>query len=226
MRLLIRNAFLAATITALSAGQQSPSSSTPELVLQSGHGAMITKMAFSEDGTTLVTEGFEGALKVWDVRSASMRREIRTERSRIDGGGPGTWRVSAKGDYILAQTSVFRNIAEKIDVATGKAHDGYGSALGDKGDFWPLSALAESSDGKWHAVANSSGFTIAYGPDNHASLIQQKGPSASGLWINPRTDDLFVRYSDGSGILWALGKGPRGRVDDLRISERAQVAPS
>jgi WD40 repeat protein len=221
MRPLVAIVFFEVAFCELASGQITPPRG-PELVLQSGHGAMITKMAFSRDGKTLVSEGFEGALKVWDIPSSAMRREIRTQLARISEGGPGAWFVSDKGNYILAQNSI-RSIADKIDVATGKPGNGYSAALDDK-DFSTVTALAESEDGKWHVVANSSGFVIAYGPDNHASLIQQKGPSARDLTINPRMDELFVRYADGSSVLWALGRGPHATWPDLKLSEFSQAA--
>lgn len=53
----------------------------PEIFVQTGHASHVTSLAFSNDGRTVLTGGFDAVLKRWDLISG---REIRTYRGHQD----------------------------------------------------------------------------------------------------------------------------------------------
>ena len=57
------------------------SASSPEIVLQSGHGANISALAFSSDGKLLVSASEDSTLKLWNPETGA---EIRTLRGHTN----------------------------------------------------------------------------------------------------------------------------------------------
>ena len=86
-------------VSALAAGQEQ--SGYPELVLQTGHGAWVDWLAFSVEGDTLVSRAQDGSIKVWSVKTRSIRRSFQRDRVSSDLGASEPISVSKNGDRLL-----------------------------------------------------------------------------------------------------------------------------
>jgi WD40 repeat protein len=193
--------------------------SAPELILQVGHGQMVEHLAFSQSGQTLLTEGSEGAIKIWHLPTRSMVREFPSDFGRTFGSVA----LAPDGSHLFTHEGLFVKRVAEISIATGKPGKSFSTEFPQTDPDSPVTATAESPDGNWHVFATLDGLILGYGPE-HAALIQRTGSRATGLWINQQSNQLFVRHADESVLLWNLETGERGTWRGFKMNELDQAA--
>ncbi len=114
---------------------EGPQTSTPELIVPTGHTSSVTSLAFSPNGTLLASTGFlESTIKLWDATTGRM---LRTLTAR-DPQGP----LAFSPDGKLLASAGFLGAIMLWNVTTGQVVH----TLDGHTDF--VSSVAFSSDGK------------------------------------------------------------------------------
>jgi len=83
----VANAFSATIIICLSLSAAKAQETTPQLTLDTGgHMSLVKGMAFTADGTQLVSAGYDKTIRIWDVASQRTVRTIRGQTTRGEEG--------------------------------------------------------------------------------------------------------------------------------------------
>jgi WD40 repeat protein len=195
----------------------------PDLVLQTGHGDSVDDLAFSGNGSTLVSHGQDGTIKVWDLGAATLLRSFERDRVSSEARFHEPVSLSAKGDTLLVGR--IYGYADEVALADGKAHNGLNPSLGpeakptNKFKGPQVTAVAESYDGRWKAVANSDGTILAFDTQrNTAQVVQRTGPTATRIRFMRGAARLLVRRYDNTLIFRDLDRGLGGVIPDLTLS--------
>jgi WD40 repeat protein/DNA-binding SARP family transcriptional activator len=162
-----------------------------------GHTADINDIAFSPDGSRLVTTGDDGAARVWDPATG---KELLTVRGEPEGQ---VWGPSFSQDgSLLAASWVDESVVRLVDLVTGRTvreitgfASPYVTSFSPDGERLAISALGEP-------VAIVMGVDAGHGPDRRFVLrghewgISDLAWSPDGAWIATSSDDLTARIWD------------------------------
>lgn len=206
---------LLATIPMLAQNQSAElsRSPTPQLILQSAHSGVVKKIAFSPDGTLLLSVGTEGTLKLWDVRDG---RELQTiDIAELLSGGQSPTVDKLKSSHIVRDIAFIPD-GKGIVVAVGNgvilAKFGGSNVYLRQPDF--VEGVACDPHGRWVAIGSVDGLvTILDANDFHVvrTLNAHTGPVLA-VAISPDGARLVAGGLDSALSLWDVPRGKRLRV--------------
>jgi len=156
----------------------------------------VRSSAFSHDGRTIATACADGLVRLWDVKKASVRAELR-------GHGNEVLSVAFSPDD---QTLV--SCGSDGTVRLWDATDG--TALGDvQGQVWKIWSVAFSPDGRWLASANYDGKIQLWNPRLPSYRLALHKPPAGTvlLGFSSRGDILTLNRWDGALSTWSRDSG-------------------
>ena len=200
----------------------------PELVLQTGHPSFVDKLAFSSDSRTLLSHGFDGSIRVWDLSNRSIRRSW--ERDALAANRLQTFALSSTGEEILVRN--MRSGADVVSVASGQRVGGFDPSImsDDQRAKSPptaiVTAVAESPDGQWRVASDDAGSIIAFSTHtNSARIVQRTGSPATDFWFNPQATRLVIARQDGSLLLFTMDMAQRAQTPpDFKLKPGTSVA--
>lgn len=145
------------------------------------HDDRISALTFSKDGRFLVTSGWDGQVRLWDVRSHVRLLTTPGNASNLHFNRSGTQLASAmrgalSGRFSMTQSSIFRLLPAPRSTFRGA---------------W---ALAISPDGRWVAAGTSQGIRLW-----ELSTGEELGISENGNWRG------VTFTQDGKGLLSSGG---------------------
>jgi len=196
-----------------------PNNSRPELVLQTGHAMRVDGMAFSPDGTLLVSGSADNTVKLWDTAS---KREVRT----LAGHAGGVKAVAFRPDgQWVASGGIDGNI-KLWEVATG-------NQMRNMAGNGSVTTVAFSPDGRYFAAGNMERgvklWNLKSGQEGlslpgHSGAIMSLAFSSDGRWLASGSLDRTVKIWNTetgseqrtlmghSDRVTALGFSPDGRL--------------
>jgi predicted NACHT family NTPase len=166
-----------------------------------GHTAPVTAVAFSPDGTPVLTGSWDSTARLWDAVTGKTVATLAGHTDRVTAVA-----FSPYGTRIL--TGSWNDTARVWDAATGKT---VATLAGHTG--W-ISAVAFSPDGT--RILTGSG-------DNTARLWNEAAGSAVAILLGHTDIVPAVAFSpDDAGVLtgswWSVFKSPQALIDTVRAS--------
>jgi WD40 repeat protein len=200
----------------------------PELVLQTGHPGFVDGLAFSSDTRTLLSHGFDGSIRVWDLPHRSIRRTW--EKDALVAGRFQTFALSSTGQEILVGN--MRSGADVVSIASGQRVGGFDLSImsdAQRAKSMPITivtAVTESPDGQWRVGSDDTGSIIAFSThSNSARIVQRTGSPATNFWFNPQSTRLVVGRQDGSLLLFNMDTAQRAETStDFKLKPGTAVA--
>jgi WD40 repeat protein len=200
----------------------------PELVLQTGHPSFVDRLAFSSDSRTLMSHGFDGSVRVWDLSHRSIRRTW--ERDTLVGDRFQTFALSSTGQEILVRN--MRSGVDVVSIASGEKISGFDMSIMSDDQraksipFTIVTAVAESPNGQWRVGSDDSGSIIAFSTrSKSARIVQRTGPPATDFWFSPQAKRLVVGRQDGSLLLFNMDTAQRAETPpDFKLKPGTAVA--
>lgn len=205
--------------TAASTPAAPPANPSPQLSSTDAHAGGVTSLAFSADGSRLVSTGADNTVKVWNSASMSLVRQI-----PIDAGAATS--LAVNGD--LALTGHADGRITMWDIATARKRASYRR---NEADVWSLAFagtpgrfLTAAHDWKvalWDAAQDSAPLHVF---DGHDSAVQSVAYSSAGglfasggadktvkLW-NLATLDLVRTYKGSDDFITSVALSPDGKL--------------
>ena len=189
------------------------SNDKPILQLDSGaHMALIKGIAFTPDGTQLVTASDDKTIRVWDWKSGKTIRTIRGQVGLSHEGKYFSMALSPDGRLIAAGGWLNKECAGRcgeirlFDFSTGKL-----VGLLSKGHVGVVSGLAFSRDGK--LLMSGSGLqdltAIIWDVDNRRMLHQLRGHTDQiyALGFSPDKERAYSGAYDRTVKMWSVRDG-------------------
>jgi WD40 repeat protein len=181
----------------------------------STHHHWVTSLAFSADGSTLVTGGGQslqyrpGDVKIWDVASGSLVKTLGTIRLDDKGATQGkghqsnVWSVALSADGSRLVTSGYNgevivwNVAEGTPIATLEKHKGW------------CRSVAFAPDSKHFATAGEDGTVVVWKSDGAEEVKELKGHESAVYQVafSPDGNTLATASTDKSVKLWNWESG-------------------
>ena len=159
------------------------------------HGGPVEALAFSADGSRLVSVGADGSVVLWDA----VGRSVAGEKFRHDSGRIRSVAVSGGTEIILTGGELG---ARLWDGATGQP--GYVLTAVE-----PIFAVAMSSDGETAVTASDSGDIRLWNVGTGEEIWAVKVPdSITALALRDDATRLATGTADGGILLWDIGGAP------------------
>ena len=180
-----------------------------------GHGSVVGSVAFSPDGTRIVTGSWDKTARIWDAAAGSEVKTLRGHSEAVN------WAAySPDGKRILTASS--DGTARLWDAATGaeagvlRGHEGAVAAAGFSPDGrWIVTASADKTAKVWDAAAGAELSTLR----GHGDKIESVAFSADGNRIVTASSDKTAKVWDTArGVELATLRGHAGVVGTAAFS--------
>ncbi|MBF0559541.1 MAG: WD40 repeat domain-containing protein [Nitrospirae bacterium] len=189
---------------------------SPELVLQSGHGAQIEYLSFSGNGKVLVSRDLNSSIKVWDVTRRTIVRAFNTDRyinSAIS--------ISGSGEHLLLDA--LQGYVDEVLVSSGAVINGFLPTLNKDTSTLQngvVTAMAQSRDGKYVIICDFAGSILAYNMQEHGvHIIQRSGKFVSSIWVGQDRNLALFRFNDGTVLLNDLDTSLSYGIDGFTMGD-------
>jgi WD40 repeat protein/serine/threonine protein kinase len=168
-----------------------------QLLFTMKHGGTVYGAVFSQDGSTVVTAGGDGTVRIWNATTGAPIREL-----RYQGPGVTKWRYYAVAMSLrfVAAIDVTGRVVHVWDAETGKQI----AALDNDGAETQLLAL--SADGHWLASSGRDEVRV-FDTSRWRRRATISGPRVRSLSFDPTKPRLAVGTGDGVASIWDLPSG-------------------
>jgi WD40 repeat protein len=166
-----------------------------EKALLQGYRGPVAALAFSPDGRTLATGGFDRTVKLWDVEGARERATLRGHTSPV-------FALAFSADGKRLASGAIDGIVKLWDPATGQAQ------IECKGHLQGVSGLAWAGDGRVLASADMDGFVKVWDAPDVQGALHPRG------YEKPLKTLAFT--PDGSSLV-GVDQGGTFQVNDLTM---------
>jgi len=189
-----------------------------ELAVLSGHGDSVRRVAYSPDGTRIVTASYDKTARIWDARTGAQLAVLSGHEDRVYSAAyspDGTRIVTASGDRTAriwdartgAQLAVLSGHGAVVSFAA-YSPDGARivTASVDK-----TARIWDAGSGKQLAVISGHGDrvnTAAYSPDG-SRIVTASLDKTARIW-DARTGEQLVALSDHGDPVYSAGFSPDG----------------
>jgi len=162
------------------------------------HGDVVYQAVYSADGTKLVTACGDGAVRIWDVASGMLVRELRHGSTK-----PRYYAIALSPDNkVIAAIEKEGSVAHVWDAVTGAPLAEIGN------EARGLSSIAFSSDGHWLATTGGNNVRV-FDTKTWARIVSIPGPGIDGLSWDPSGPRLLTGSAEGDASLWSIPSGKR-----------------
>jgi WD40 repeat protein/serine/threonine protein kinase len=168
-----------------------------QLLFTMNHGSTVYGAVFSQDGSTVITAGGDGTVRIWNATTGAPIRNL-----RYQGAGAAKWRY-----YAVAMSSRF---VAALDV-TGRAVHVWDGETGKQiaeldNDGAEAQLLAFSADGRWLASSGRDEVRV-FETSRWRREATITGPRVRSLGFDPNRPRLVVGTADGVASIWDLPTG-------------------
>jgi WD40 repeat protein len=200
-------------------------------------GGTVNTLAFSPNGSSLVTSGFDGVVSLWDVAtgdraatwntggsvwSVAFSPDGRTVATGGDGGQLGLWEVTTGKQVVWHDPGIVGSVAFTPDGKDLLTSDSGGLvALWDLATrsqlaSWSVGSaawLAVSPDGSTIAVADADGQIVLIDRATGLKTILSDGSTVNAVAFSPDGRSLASGDTAGLVSVWDLANGTRTTVN-------------
>ena len=195
--------------------------SKPELVLQTGHGAEITRAVFSADGRYILSGADDGRAILWDAETGRLLRTFGKPSEGAVGFRRAVAALSPDGKFVLVNAVVgSSNIPGQPVPVLNSALILSDAATGDKvrtfqvepsGD---IQAVAFSPNGTMALTGDGEGSAVLYDTNTGEEIRTFQGHAPiNAVAFSPNGKFIATTgWGDNAAILWSLETGERLRM--------------
>ncbi|MFH2203260.1 MAG: cytochrome c peroxidase [Elusimicrobiota bacterium] len=185
-------------------GRTPAASAEPQPAVWRGHAGGVTAAVFSPDGETVLSVGSDDALKLWDVRTGTVRASWDESALEVD-----ALAFTPDGKTILAAGRDHSLLL--LDAATGAER----AAL--RGHYGAIRAIALSPDGQTAATASFYGAIKLWDLRTKSELATlHHGPDAGAVCLAFSPDGRRLVSGMWHKVLWVWDVGRRERIAVLK----------
>ncbi len=162
------------------------------------HGAGVTSVAFSPDGTRLASGSLDWWASLWDVKTGKELRQFGGQEGAVLAVA-----FSPDGKVLATAGDARSQVVLLRDVASGKTLH---KLDGHKGSIF---AVAFSPDGKWLASAGEDGTVRLWGPATGRNAVAplRRKAAVRALAFSPDSRWLAAGEMDRAAIIWDVKTG-------------------
>ncbi|HEX3482910.1 MAG TPA: protein kinase [Kofleriaceae bacterium] len=191
-------------VTTDSRGARVWDAQTHQLRFALPHGDTAYQAVYSADGTTLVTAGGDGVVKMWSAATGALLRALRPPR-QATGSPPRYFAVGVSPDgLVVAAIDSQGKVAHAWDAHTGALL----AEIPNDGSWNP--ALAFSADGRWLATSGGDDVRV-FDTRTWTQALTLSGQHIRTLAFDPTGPRLVTGSSEGDASIWAIPSGQRLR---------------
>jgi WD40 repeat protein len=207
----------------------------PELVIQDGHAAAVTSIAFSPDGQMLVSGSSDNSVKLWDVRVGRLVRSLEGHRAGVNAVAfsPDNKTIASASDdktiklWDALTGRLLRTLEGHTDKVNSVAFSPNGRMLASgSADSWVN--LWDANSGRLNRQlegVSSNALAVAFSPDG--SLLAAACQSQSvRLWEMRTGNQLSNNLPDPDHLPdgWSLCFSPNSKVVALGSALEDQIS--
>jgi WD40 repeat protein/serine/threonine protein kinase len=171
---------------------------TYQRVLSLRHDDTVYDAWFSTDGARLVTAAGDGAVRIWNMATGSLVREL-----RLSGKSPRYYRAATSPDgRRIAAVDALGTVAAVWDTATGAVL----AELRLDASEWP--SIAFSADGRWLAATGGDDVRV-FDAASWRRVVTIPGPQIGAVAWDPAGSRIATGSAVGDASIWAIPSGMR-----------------